>query len=364
MALRLGFTAFGGPAAHIAMLREEVVARRGWVSDQHFLDALGAVNLIPGPNSTELVMHIGMRRAGWRGLLAGGLGFILPAALLTLMFAVMYVEFGSHPQAQWLLYGIKPVIIAVVVQAIWGLSRTAFKTWRLALVAALVLGLHLTGVNELILLFTGAFLAATLERGAGQARVFGFMPIWLVSLLQTTVPAGVPVTLGGLFLNFLKIGSVLYGSGYVLLAFLRGEFVTRGWITKAQLLDAVAAGQFTPGPVFSSATFVGYVIAGVPGAVLATVGIFAPAFVFVGLTGRLIAWLRSKPWTSSLLDGVNASAMGLMAAVTLELGRAALVDVPTVLLSLVALVALIRFRINSTWLVLAGAVLGWLLRQV
>jgi chromate transporter len=342
------------------MLREEVVTRRRWVSEQHFLDALGAVNLVPGPNSTELVMHVGMERAGWRGLLAGGLGFILPATLLTLGFAVLYVEFGSRPQVQSLLYGIKPVIIAVVVQAIWGLSRTAFKTWRLALVAALVLGFYLTGVNELILLFGGAFLAATLERGVGQVRVFGFMPIWMVSVLQTTVPTSVQASLGGLFLNFLKIGSVLYGSGYVLLAFLRGEFVTRGWITEAQLLDAVAVGQFTPGPVFSSATFVGYVIAGVPGAVLATVGIFAPAFVFVGLMGRLIAWLRGRPWTSSLLDGVNASALGLLVAVTLELGRAALVDVPTVLLSLVALVALIRFRINSAWLVLAGAVLGWL----
>jgi chromate transporter len=342
LALRLGLTAFGGPAAHIAMLREQVVTRRGWQSDAHFLDLLGLTNLIPGPNSTEMVMHVGLERAGWRGLLAAGLGFILPAAGITLALAVAYKEFGSSPQLTGILYGLKPVVIAVVAQAIWGLAQLVFKSWPSSLIAVLAVVGSLLGGPELPILFAGAALILVLEQLQKSRNL---------NALE-------PVTLTGLFLLFLKIGATIYGSGYVLLAFLRGEFVTRGWITQAQLLDAIAIGQVTPGPVFSSATFVGYLIAGFPGAALATLAIFGPAFVFVALTGSLVSRLRRHPLSSLLLNGLNAAALGLMAAVTLELARSALVDGWTIALALGSLIALVRFKINSTWLVLAGALVG------
>jgi chromate transporter len=342
LALRLGFTAFGGPAAHIAMLREQVVTRRSWQTDAHFLDLLGLTNLIPGPNSTEMVMHVGLERAGWRGLLAAGLGFILPAAGITLALAVAYKEFGSSPQLTGVLYGLKPVVIAVVAQAIWGLAQLVFKSWTSSLIAVLAVVGSLLGGPELPILFAGAALIVVLERLQKSRNL---------NALE-------PVTMTGLFLLFLKIGATIYGSGYVLLAFLRGEFVTRGWITQAQLLDAIAIGQVTPGPVFSSATFVGYLIAGFPGAALATLAIFGPAFLFVAITGPLVSRLRQHPISSQLLNGLNTAALGLMAAVTLELARSALIDAWTIALALGSLIALVRFKINSTWLVLAGASLG------
>lgn len=344
LALRLGFTAFGGPAAHIAMLREEVVTRKMWLTDQRFLDYLGICNLIPGPNSTELVMHVVMQRAGWRGLIAGGLGFILPAASITLFFAWLYQTYGSSPSFTSVLYGVQPVVIAVVVQAIYGLAKPALKTpllWATALAA--IVGYWL-GVNELLLLFGIAGLAFLASRVTSKA-----------ALLE-------PVSLVGLLLLFLKIGATLYGSGYVLLAFLKNEFVLRGWLTENQLLAAVAVGQVTPGPVFSSATFVGYLIAGVPGAVLATVGIFAPAFAFVYLTHPLLSSLRAQTWTARLLDAVNAAALGLMVAVALQLARAALTDLPTMLIALASSVVLVRSKVNTTWLLLAGGLIGFALR--
>jgi chromate transporter len=298
LALKLGFTAFGGPAAHIAMLREEVVTRRAWISSERFLDLLGAVNLIPGPNSTELVMHVGLERAGWRGWLAAGLGFILPAASITLGFAWAYQNYGTKPEFAGILYGVKPVVIAVVLQAIYGLSSVELKTWILRMIAVTTLVLALLGVNELPLLFTGAFVMMGIEH---------------FKLTRATPPMMlIPVTLPGLFWSMLKIGSVLYGSGYVLLAFLRGEFVDRlHWLTSAQLVDAIAIGQITPGPVFSSATFVGFLIAGFPGAILATVAIFAPAFAFTALTHHLISSIRKSKLASAFLDGVNAQWFGM-----------------------------------------------------
>jgi chromate transporter len=351
VALRLGTTAFGGPAVHIAMLREEVVTRRRWMSDDDFVDLLGATNLIPGPNSTEMVMHAGFVRAGWLGFLTGGVLFILPAATIVLAFAWAYVTWGTTPAAEWMLYGIKPVIIAVVLQAIWGLLRTAVKSVGLAIIAVAAFVLYLAGVNELAVLF-----------GAG-ALVFAWR-------LARRIPRATPLALiavpelSMVFLIFLKIGSVLYGSGYVLLAFLSSELVSRGWLTNEQLLDAIAVGQFTPGPLFTSATFIGYVIGGWWGAALATIGIFLPSFVFVAITNPLIPRIRRSPTLAALLDGVNAGALALMAGVTVHLARSAVIDAFTAILAVVAAIILLRWKINSAWLVLGGAGVGVVARFV
>ena len=367
VALKLGATAFGGPAAHIAMLRDETVVRRQWLTDAYFLDLVGATNLIPGPNSTEMVIHIGYLRGGWRGLLVAGTLFILPAATIVLALGWAYVRFGTTPAGESLLYGIKPVVIAIVAQALWGLGRTALKGPLLLALGTAAAALYLAGFNELVILFGSALLVLGAraaqqmspgQLGAALATPAGGLPLAVLSvpLLQL---AQVPVSLMTLFLTFLKIGAVLYGSGYVLLAFLRNDFVERlGWLTDQQLLDAVAIGQMTPGPVFTTATFVGYLVAGVPGAVLATVGIFLPAFIFVALLHPLVPRLRRYPWTAAMLDGVNVAAVGLMAAVTWLLARDALVDPLTAAVAGAAAFLLIRFRVNSAWLVAAGAMVG------
>ncbi len=376
--LRLGLTAFGGPAAHIAMFRDEVVTRRQWVTDAEFLDMMAAANLIPGPNSTETAIHLGFRRAGWPGLVAAGVGFILPAFVIVLGISMLYSRYGTTPAAGALLYGIEPVVIAIILQAVWGLGRTAIRPWLPGIVAVAAFALYFAGVHELLLLAAGGLLLMLVRNGrrlwgdwanrpsALLLWLWGGLPDrptllpgdWAVWLAQG---AAAPVTLTTLFLSFLKIGAVLYGSGYVLVAFLQTEFVERlGWITSGQLLDAVAIGQFTPGPVFTTATFIGYLVAGVPGAVLATVAIFLPGFVFVAITNPFIPRLRRSPWLSALLDGVVAASLGLMAAVTVDLARQSIVDIPTALLLLVAAVLLIRFRVNSTWLILGGAAVGLL----
>ncbi len=363
--LRLGFTAFGGPAAHIAMMHDEVVVRRGWMDEQHFLDLLGATNLIPGPNSTEMAIHVGYSRAGWRGLIAAGLCFILPAAFMVGLLAWAYVGYGSSPQGEALLYGIKPVIIAIVFQALLRLGRVAVKGTLLAAVGVAVLLLYLMGVNELLLLFGGAALVVALRvtRGWGGAglALLPALPVLGPLAAGSTLLQDAPVRLGTLFGVFLKVGALLYGSGYVLLAFLRNDLVVQlGWLTDKQLLDAVAIGQFTPGPLFTTATFIGYVLAGVPGAVLATVGIFLPSFLFVALSHPLVPRLRASPWSAALLDGVNVAAIGLMAGVTVQLARAALLDPLTVALALGAALLLFRYKLNSVWLVLAGGAVGLL----
>lgn len=369
VALKLGFTAFGGPAAHIAMLREEAVTRRGWLQEQYFVDLIGATNLVPGPNSTEMVIHVGHIRAGWRGLIVAGVLFILPAALIVLAFAWAYVRYGTLAEMRWLLYGITPVIIAVIAQALWGLGRTALRRPLMLGVAVLVFVLYLLGGNELALLFGGAFVVFLIEMVRGRnwpslRSLHALVPLAALpastGLPTLALPAGAaPFSLVTLFLLFLKIGAVLYGSGYVLLAFLRNDFVLRlGWLTDQQLLDAVAVGQFTPGPVFTTATFVGYLVGGFPGAALATVGIFIPAFMFVGILHPIVPRLRRTAWSAALLDGVNAAALGLMAAVTWQLGREAIIDPLTAGLAVLALFVLLRFKPNSAWLVLAGGVIG------
>jgi len=358
--LKLGCTAFGGPAAHIAMMRQEMVRRRSWVTDQEFLDLVGAANLIPGPSSTELAMFLGYVRAGWRGLLAAGCLFILPAMLLVTAFAWAYQHYGATPQAGWLLYGVKPVIIAIIVHALWGLARTASARRPLILISIGVAVLFLRGAPALPLLLGGGLLVLVASQAATRRAALPMAVIGPVAALPGAIAVGgTAVSLTQLGLTFLKIGAVMYGSGYVLLAFLHADFVDRlGWLNDQQLLDAIAVGQFTPGPVFTTATFIGYILAGVPGALIATVAIFLPSFVFVALVYPLVPRLRRSQLTRDLLDGVNAGALGLMAAVTWQLGTAALVDVLTVGVAVIAGMTLFRVAINSAWLVLAGAAVG------
>jgi chromate transporter len=361
--LKLGVTGFGGPAAHIAMMHDETVKRRKWLSDQEFLDLVGATNLIPGPNSTEMAIHIGFLRAGWPGLILGGLCFIVPAMLIVMVLAWLYVRFGSTPQVEWLLYGVKPVVLALILLAIWNLGRKAVKSPLTAVVGLAVLALYFFAINELALLFAGALavmIGANIQRlRKPKLEAFFVPPVAGLSLLASPALAAVPFSLPLLFLTFLKIGSVLYGSGYVLLAFLRADFVVRfGWLTDQQLTDAIAIGQVTPGPLFTTATFIGFILGGTPGALLATLGIFLPAFILVAIINPLIPRMRNSTWISGLLDGANVASLGLMAAVTWQLGRASLTDPLAVLMALAALGLLIRFKVNSTWLIAGGALIG------
>ena len=343
--LKLGTLGFGGPAAHIALMETEVVRRRRWLSHEEFLDLLGATNLIPGPNSTEMALHIGYRRAGYAGLIAAGLSFILPAAMIVTLIAWAYVQHGALPEVGIVLRSVKPVIIVVVLQALWGLGRTAIKTSLLAAVAIGSAMLIVAGVHELVVLLLAAVSCAA-ARGIRQHS----SALCSVELLP-------------LFLFFLKVGSVLFGSGYVLLAFLRADLVERWhWLSAGQLLDAVAIGQVTPGPVFATATFVGYVLAGFPGAFVATVGIFLPAFVFVALSGSLVPRIRKSRIAGAALDGVNAGTLALMAVVTWQLARTAVVDVPTGLLAAAAVVGIIVLRVNSVWLVAGAGAVGLLVK--
>jgi chromate transporter len=360
--LRLGATAFGGPAAHIAMMQDEVVQRREWLTEEHFLDLLGATNLIPGPNSTEMAIHIGWQRRRWAGLLVAGVSFIVPAALITGVLGWAYLRFGTVPATAWLLYGVKPVILAVVVQAIWRLLPKAARTWRLRALGVLAAALTAMGANELLVLLGAGVVAIALARALDARRSGGGALHQLIPVLPVAASVGVKtVTFSGIFWVFFKIGSVLFGSGYVLIAFLRADLVERlGWLSQGQLMDAIAVGQVTPGPVFTTATFVGYLLAGPKGALLATVGIFLPAFIFVALSGPLIPRLRASRAAGAFLDGVNVASLALMAVVTAQLARTAIVDLPTCGLAVTATLLLVRFNLNSTWLVLGGALAGYL----
>lgn len=364
--LKLGTIGFGGPAAHIAMMEDEVVRRRQWLTREEFLDLLGATNLIPGPNSTEMAIHIGHRRAGFPGLLVAGACFIVPAMSIVLGCAWAYDRFGSVPEVGGILYGIKPVIIAIVAQALWGLGRAAIRTPLAGVVTAAAAALAFLGQNELILLFAAGVVMAVARALTGRraGRTVPMVVFPAPALLAAAVPAAAGASafgLGPLFLFFLKVGSVLYGSGYVLLAFLRNGLVDHyGWLTETQLLDAVAVGQFTPGPVFTTATFIGYLLGGTPAALVATAGIFLPAFVFVALSGPLVPRVRRSPIAGAFLDGVNAASLALMAVVTVQLARVAVIDWVTVLLAGVAGFLLLRYKAGSAWLVAGGAVIGLL----
>jgi chromate transporter len=359
---RLGAIAFGGPAAHIAMMDSEVVNRRQWMSREKLLDLLGVTNLIPGPNSTELAIHIGYERAGWRGLGIAGVCFILPAMVIVWLLAVLYDRYQSVPQVEWLLYGIKPVIIAIVLQALWNLGKKAAKDTPTVIVGIVAIAAYLAGFNEiLVLLLLGVAVMVVknwqIGRGTTGAFVLPFPEVLAQAGSATTTDASLSWV--NVFLFFLKIGCVLYGSGYVLLAFLQRELVERNqWLTSQQLLDAVAIGQLTPGPVFTTATFIGYLLAGNAGAIAGTIGIFLPAFVLVWVVNPWVPKLRQFPWASGFLDGVNAASLGLMAGVTYTLGRAALVDGLTVVVAILSAIAVFRFKLNSAWLVLAGGAIG------
>jgi len=362
--LRLGTIAFGGPAAHIAMMDNEVVNRRQWMSREKLLDLLGITNLIPGPNSTELAIHIGYERAGWRGLLIAGSCFILPAMLIVWTLAAVYDRYQTVPQVEWLLYGIKPVIIAIVLQAVWKLGKKAAKDLPTQIAGAVAIAAYFAGVNEILVLLLLGVAVMLIKNWQTRGHMTGAFLLPLSGMLAqvgsaAAVPPVVAVSWASVFLFFVKIGSVLYGSGYVLLAFLQRDLVERNqWLTSQQLLDAVAIGQVTPGPVFTTATFVGYLVAGNAGAIAATVGIFLPAFLLVLVVNPWVPKLRQSAWASGFLDGVNAASLGLMAAVTYTLGRAALVDGVTIIVAILSAIAVFRFNINSAWLVLAGGVIG------
>ncbi len=378
--LRLGVTAFGGPAAHIAIMEDELVRRRKWLSREKFLDLLGASSLIPGPSSSELAIHIGYLRGGWAGLIIGGMCFIFPAALMVGIIAWAYVRFGHLPAVAAVLYGVKPVVIAVILQALWGLGRTAVKSTVLAVAGVLCVALSFAQVNVLIILFgTGAILAGIHAITATRAdrrktSALTFISAWrgaracLARIFPWAGATGVVAVIPGmwtLFLVFLRIGSIVFGSGYVLLAFLRADLVVhRAWVTDAQLVDAVAIGQVTPGPVFTTATFLGYLLRGPAGALVATVGIFLPAFILVAISGPLIPMIRRSKTAGAFLDGVNVASLALMAAVSYDLGRSAIVDGLTAGLAIVSAILLLRFRTNSAWLVLGGAAIGVAVRLV
>ncbi|MBD2152216.1 chromate transporter [Pseudanabaena sp. FACHB-1277] len=361
---KLGTIAFGGPAAHIAQIEQEVVQRRQWMPREKLLDLLSITNLIPGPNSTELTIHIGLEQRGWQGAIVAGTSFILPAMLIVWGIAAMYVAYQTTPTLGSLLYGVKPVIIAVVIQALWKLGRTAIKNIVTAIAGLLVLSLYFLKVNDIALMLGAGIIVSIVtnlrDRKSLNSLIFpfSFSPFPLGAIAAT---ATIPKTWIAVFLSFLKIGAVLYGGGYVLFAFVQQEFVERThWLTSQQLLDAIAIGQFTPGPILTTATFIGYLVAGNLGAIAGTIGIFLPAFILVPVINPLAAKLRRSPWTSGFLDGVNAASMGLMAAVAWELGRSALLDIATVIIAIASLITLLKFpKINSAWLVIAGAAIGY-----
>lgn len=364
---KLGLTAFGGPAAHVAMMEDEIVGKRKWIERDKFLDFYGATNLLPGPNSTELAIHLGLERGGWKGLIIAGTCFILPAFIIVTALAYVYVLYGSIPEISGIMYGIKPVVFAVIIQALIRLGKSAVKDRFLGILGLMVMILSFLGLHEIFLLLMAGLIAMFFKNKNKLKfnNMFLAVPVMPVPVFLTQTGAINSMSVNFIFLSFLRIGSFLYGSGYVLLAFLEAEFVERyGVITNQQLLDAVSIGQFTPGPMFTTATFIGYLINGIPGAVVATIGIFLPAFVLVGLLNNVIPKLRSSSWVSGILDGVNVASLGLMAVVTLKLGAAALLDVPTIILAIISIFLVFKYKINSAWLILFGGTIGLLITVI
>jgi chromate transporter len=354
---KLGLISFGGPAAHVAMMEDEVVKKRGWMSHEHFLDLIGATNLIPGPNSTEMTMHCGHERAGWKGLVVAGAAFILPAVVITAVFAWAYQRYGQLPAVEPFIYGIKPAVIAIIVSALYSLGKKALKNTEMWVFGLAALAAALLGLNEIAALF-----------GCGLLGLLYYFVKKKYATTQSVAPLFLlfsGVSKAGIFLIFLKVGALLYGSGYVLFAFLDAELVARGWLTRQELIDAVAVGQFTPGPVLSTATFIGWQLDGAWGALLATLGVFLPSFLFVALVNPLIPKLRKSKVFSAFLDAVNVASVAVIAAVCIEMGRDTLTDWRAVVIALLSLGALLKFKkLNSAFVVLGGAVVGWVLWQI
>lgn len=353
--LKLGLIAFGGPAAHIAMMRDEVVRKRNWMSDSHFLDLVGATNLIPGPNSTELAIHLGKEKGGWKGLLLAGLCFILPAVFITLFFAWLYKEYGTLPEIQPFIYGIKPAIIAIILSAVYPLAKSSLKSNFLIGIGILALIASFLGANEVIVLFGCGIVALGIQYlRNNENKIKSIAPIGFLA-----------VTNSKLFFIFLKIGAILYGSGYVLFAFLDSELVQTGILPRQTLIDAIAVGQFTPGPVFSSVTFIGYQINGGIGALVATIGIFLPSFVFVAMLNPLVKKMRDSVLFSSFLDAVNVASVALIIMVCFTMGKTSVTEWKTILIAVLSLIITFGFRkINSVWVVLGGSLLGYLLTLI
>jgi chromate transporter len=357
--LKLGTTAFGGPAAHIAMMRQEVVIKRQWLTEQHFLDLIGATNLIPGPNSTEMAIHIGQERGGWKGLHIAGLCFIMPAVLITGCLAALYKVYGQLPQVQPFIYGIKPAIIAVIIAAIYPLAKQSLQTIELGIIGGAALLLNVLGYSEILVLFGSGFVAMGLAaiRLKHTNSALTFLPLFITDNNSFFSPKNI-----SLFLSFLKIGAILYGSGYVLFAFLDAELVQKGIISHLQLIDAIAVGQFTPGPVFSSVTFIGYQVNGISGAVISTIGIFLPSFLFVALLNPLVIKMRGSKLFAAFLNAVNVASIALILVVCYQLGKDSLADWRGVVIALASGIILFRFKqINSAFIVAGGSIAGYLL---
>ncbi len=361
--LRLGTLAFGGPAAHVAMMDQEFVNKRQWLDRQRLMDMIGLTNLIPGPNSTELAIHIGLERGGWLGLIIAGSCFILPAMLIVWVLAIIYVQYQALPQLGWVLYGVKPVIMAIVVQALWRLGKLSLKNIPTAIAGISVIALFALGINEILLLLLSGLSLMIINWKIPPDRSLSILPPLLLvptyDAIEVVSNPVLPVAWEQIFLTFLKIGSVLYGGGYVILAFLQKEIVERShWLSSQQILDAVAIGQFTPGPVFTTATFIGYLVGGHAGAIAATVGIFLPSFILVALISPIVEKLRRSPLTAGFLDGVNAAALGLMAVVTWQLLQSAIVDWLTIVLAIISSIVVFRSKVNSVWLIISGGAIG------
>lgn len=357
---KLGCIAFGGPAAHIAMMEEEVVQKRKWMTEQHFLDLIGATNLIPGPNSTELTMHCGQERAGWKGLLVAGISFIFPAALVTALFAHLYLSYGTLPDVAPFIFGIKPAVLAIIASAAHKLSKKAITSNFYAVVGVLVFLLSLKGINEFTLLFATAILGILLSfRSAKSVPSVTIVPYFLGTTGISHMP---PLQL---FLSFLKIGSILYGSGYVLFAFLDTELVQTGWLTRQVLLDAVAVGQLTPGPILTTATFIGWQLHGFYGALLATLGIFLPSFVFVLLLNPILPKIRASAKISRVLDLVNVAAVALIFSVCAQMGTEILIDWKPLSIAILSFIAVFFYKkLSSIYIIIGGSILGYLLHLI
>lgn len=343
--LKLGTLAFGGPAAHIAMMDEEIIKKRKWTTRDKFMDFIGATNLIPGPNSTELAIYLGFIRGGTLGLLIGGVSFIIPAMVITLFFAFIYVKFGDVPQVDSILYGMKPVIVVIIIQALYRLGRSVIKNKLYFIIGIFTVGIYILGVGEIpLLVLTGLIMMTIKNKEKIQKKFFSLSPLPLITI----------------FLIFLKIGSFLYGSGYVLLAFLETEFVSKlDILTNKQLIDSIAIGQFTPGPVFTTVTFIGYLLRGFPGAIVATIGVFIPSFLLVWILSPIMPKLRESTWMSGALDGVNIGALSLMMVISFKLGLSSIIDPLTVIIFLISLLMLIKLKINSPWVIIMGGMIGF-----